>query len=60
MATDRNRPVMPPTRFQSAVEPIRNISSRHLFGDAPEIRIEHLGQIYRLRRTRNGKLILNK
>jgi hemin uptake protein HemP len=36
------------------------VSSEKLFGDQREIRIEHLGEIYSLRLTRNGKLILTK
>lgn len=31
-----------------------------LFNGAAEVRIKHLGQEYRLRQTRNGKLILTK
>jgi hemin uptake protein HemP len=38
----------------------REFNSRTLFGDAQEVRIEHYGQEYRLRQTRNGKLILTK
>ncbi len=38
----------------------RLISSRELMGSAKEILIEHHGEIYRLRATRSGKLILNK
>lgn len=38
----------------------RQFDSRTLFGGAQEIRIEHYGQEYRLRQTRNGKLILTK
>lgn len=38
----------------------RQFDSRTLFGDAQEVRITHFGQEYRLRRTRNGKLILTK
>ena len=38
----------------------RQFDSRTLFGDAQEVRIEHFGQEYRLRQTRNGKLILTK
>lgn len=34
--------------------------SGDLFGDAQEILIEHAGQEYRLRITRQGKLILTK
>jgi len=36
------------------------IRSEALFGDANEVVVVHEGQYYRLRRTRNGKLILNK
>ena len=38
----------------------RQFDSRTLFGEAKEVRIEHFGQEYRLRQTRNGKLILTK
>lgn len=35
-------------------------STRTLFAGATEILIQHNGDTYRLRITRNGKLILNK
>ncbi len=35
-------------------------SSRDLFRDRTEIRIEHQGEMYRLRITRSGGLLLNK
>lgn len=38
----------------------RKIDSRQLFANRNEVIIEHLGQEYRLRITRNGKLILTK
>ncbi|WP_375588550.1 hemin uptake protein HemP [Hoeflea alexandrii] len=38
----------------------RIIESRALFGDRKEICIEHDGAVYRLKITRQGKLILNK
>jgi len=38
----------------------RQFDSRSLFGEAQEVRITHFGQEYRLRQTRNGKLILTK
>jgi hemin uptake protein HemP len=39
----------------------RRIASQELFaGDAVEVEIEHQQQIYRLRRTALGKLILTK
>lgn len=38
----------------------QRVLSCDLFGDAQEILIEHAGQEYRLRITRQGKLILTK
>jgi hemin uptake protein HemP len=38
----------------------RTISSDHLFAGEHEIGIEHRGSLYRLKITRQGKLILNK
>ena len=35
-------------------------SSRDLFRDKTEIRIDHQGEMYRLRITRSGGLLLNK
>jgi len=43
-----------------AVQAQRQFDSRTLFGEAQEVRITHFGQEYRLRQTRNGKLILTK
>ena len=40
--------------------PLRRINSRELLGAAQEIEISHTGQIYRLRLTALGKLILTK
>ena len=40
--------------------PPRLYTSPELFGDQSEIRICHEGEIYRIRITRNGKLIMNK
>ena len=31
-----------------------------LAGEAVEVEVEHAGQVYRLRRTRQGKLLLTK
>ncbi len=39
--------------------PVR-INTRELFGDAREVLIEHDNQTYRLRITRQNRLILNK
>ena len=55
---------MPP-RHQSTVEErerheIPTVSSQSLFRGNHEIAIEHGGAVYRLKITRQGKLILNK
>lgn len=44
---------------RSALTPTR-ITAADLFGEHREITIDHQGQIYRLRITSNGKLILTK
>lgn len=36
------------------------LDSARLFAEGNEVTIRHEGQLYRLRLTRNGKLILNK
>jgi hemin uptake protein HemP len=36
------------------------IESSDLFADGNEVQIHHDGEVYRLRLTKNGKLILNK
>lgn len=41
-------------------EPLRVVSSDELFRGRNEIAVDHYGSIYRLRVTRQGKLILNK
>jgi hemin uptake protein HemP len=38
----------------------RQLASRDLLGGGNELRIEHNGEIYLLRQTRQGKLILTK
>ncbi|OHB50447.1 MAG: hypothetical protein A2Y10_16815 [Planctomycetes bacterium GWF2_41_51] len=38
----------------------RLLESSQLFGSDNEIMIRHQGSVYRLRITRNGKLIMNK
>ncbi len=40
--------------------PLPVINSDYLFRGRNEVMIQHRGDIYRLRITRNGKLILNK
>ncbi|MBR9801939.1 hemin uptake protein HemP [bacterium] len=46
-----------PAVGQPPVSPIR---FRDLAQGVTEVLVEHEGQVYRLRLTRNGKLILNK
>lgn len=41
-------------------DPYKPISSDSLFVVGNEVLIQHRGEQYRLRRTRNGKLILTK
>jgi hemin uptake protein HemP len=50
---DRDLPAVP-----SAGPP--RVESRHLFAGGPEVLIAHEGEQYRLRITRQGKLILTK
>ncbi|MBA2659487.1 MAG: hemin uptake protein HemP [Nitrosospira sp.] len=49
---DKNQFSMPGTR--------RSIQSETLFSEGDEVYIQHRGEQYLLRRTRNGKLILTK
>lgn len=48
------------SRPAAAAAPQRRVDSRLLLRESRELVIEHLGQEYRLRRTRNDKLILTK
>lgn len=41
-------------------QPVRTLDSGSLFNGTREIGIEHHGALYRLKITRQGKLILNK
>ncbi|MGD9913647.1 MAG: hemin uptake protein HemP [Rhizobiaceae bacterium] len=41
-------------------EPVRTVTSESLFHGTHEIGIAHAGSLYRLKITRQGKLILNK
>ena len=56
--THRDSANEPATRSSTPVQ--RRVSSRSLFNGAHELVIEHEGDRYRLRVTRNGKLILTK
>jgi hemin uptake protein HemP len=48
------------SRPATAAPALRRVDSRLLLRESRELVIEHLGQEYRLRRTRNDKLILTK
>jgi len=47
-------------RTRISPSPARRLRSDELLGGTRELIIEHQGQEYRLRLTRNDKLILNK
>ena len=48
------------TAYEAEAQGEAVYSSRDLFRDKTEIRIEHQGELYRLRITRSGGLLLNK
>jgi hemin uptake protein HemP len=56
--------VTPPSRGSQAVAhtsgEMRRVFSSDLLPPGGELQIEHAGALYRLRATRNGKLILTK
>ncbi len=55
------RRVSPPLSADGAAGPApRRLQSRDLLGQDRELEIEHAGQLYRLRLTQLGKLILTK
>ncbi|WP_245436211.1 hemin uptake protein HemP [Mesorhizobium tamadayense] len=47
-------------RYERVPMAVRTLSSNTLFQGEHEIGIEHHGALYRLKITRQGKLILNK
>lgn len=53
-------PARPPEAPPAAAMPVPCLASRSLFGNAREVHIDHEGQLYRLRITALGKLILTK
>lgn len=53
-------PPVPQAGEQFELEGGQVYSSGDLFKDRNEIRIQHAGEIYRLRITRSGGLLLNK
>ena len=48
------------TQPEPPAEPVRTIKSEDLLQGEREVAIIHNGETYRLRKTRAGKLILNK
>ena len=55
------RPAAHPSPRPELIAPMgRIVSSDTLFQGSREIGIEHFGSLYRLKITRQGKLILNK
>jgi len=52
--------IEPCTNLIATQAPRPRLHSKELFGTAREIVIEHAGDNYRLRLTRQGKLILTK
>lgn len=48
------------SRFDSTNPPPRRIRSEEILHGDVEVLIDHQGETYRLRKTRNGKLILQK
>jgi hemin uptake protein HemP len=54
-------PPSPPPDGKAAQEPLRDSwRSEELLGNRSEVQIIHNNEIYRVRRTRHGKLILYK
>lgn len=51
-------PVSPSASASPTQSPV--VDSRELLGGKQELQISHEGEVYRLRVTRNGRLILNK
>ncbi|WP_249937082.1 hemin uptake protein HemP [Roseateles sp. DAIF2] len=61
LAHEPGLPVMPSLGVVAPPVPgRRRLSSQALLGNEREVEIEHSGQIYRLRLTSLGKLILTK
>lgn len=65
MSADTNKePPVPDRVSRPIVQPGWNrdmvVESIDLFANCKEVQIRHQGELYRLRLTKNGKLILNK
>lgn len=60
METTMNNPEKPASHSHALSPVQKTYGSRELFDGLREVGIEHGGAIYRLKITRQGKLILNK
>jgi hemin uptake protein HemP len=60
MSKDAGQKPFPGQTAQAPAAPRREITSVELLGGAREIRIRHAEEIYTLRQTSKGKLILTK
>jgi hemin uptake protein HemP len=59
--SNARRATAAPSRADPEPDPVpRCLDTRELFGRARELRLVHAGKEYRLRITRNNKLILNR
>ena len=59
-AIERRKDEQPRDAARSHTNPATVVESRDLFRGKRELQISHEGEVYRLRVTRNGRLILNK
>jgi hemin uptake protein HemP len=57
---DVHAPLAPVPQIERTAASVRRVPSQQLLAGARELLIEHAGSEYRLRITRNGKLILTK
>jgi hemin uptake protein HemP len=57
---DQNPPPQPDPSLDAPAPETREYDSAELLHGAKEILIRHAGEVYRLRLTRNDKLILQK
>lgn len=57
---EEQKPHAIPAAHGQTDPPLKTVHFRELADGATEVLVEHEGQTYRLRLTRNGKLILNK
>lgn len=61
MTSDEVPPLVPMSNpTNPSVPPPRCVRSEEILRGDVEVLIEHHGELYRLRKTRNGKLILQK